>query len=58
MLMQQEWTTYKRVSQNLLLLLYLKKKKKKPNHQTLKKTIKKLKERKPGDIFLTVTFPQ
>lgn len=58
MLMQQEWTTYKRVSQNLLLLLYLKKKNKKPNHQTLKKTIKKLKERKPGDIFLTVTFPQ
>lgn len=58
MLMQQEWTTYKRVSQNLLLLLYLKKKTNTKNHQTLKKTIKNLKERKPGDIFLTVTFPQ
>lgn len=53
MLMQQEWTIYKTVSQNLLFLLYLKK-----TQKTLKKMIKKLKERKLKKIFLTVTFTQ
>lgn len=53
MLMQQEWTIYKTVSQNLLFLLYLKK-----TQKTLKKMIKKLKERKLKKIFLIVTFTQ
>lgn len=45
MLKQQEWTIYKTVSQNLLFLLYLKKKQK-----TLKKMIKKLKEKTRKDL--------